>query len=361
MSIIPLYDNLIRPAYDNTNYLMKNIDLSIGTIYYVHGTRYSDANSNSFYTCSTGSGIDLRHYYQIDPVTHVFDDIGYANDSNIAAVWGYQPSDMNNARWIWHASNSLAVGPAAFVYKIYYYSFVYGGYNTSTDTTSYFTATLWAIVDDVGNFYINDFTNPIVINYGWNAGLTAGPGVKAAFNEAPYRGVIAIKPGLNQIRVIAVNQGGPAGLLISIYDHTGTNIVNTDARWVVTDPYTNIFNSANGTETKQTKYGAVGYTYTANATGFLSKITITSGGAVNDAVGYMHLRLTVNNVDRMNKDYQNLTYGLQTLIIMNSPIYVNKGDIIYIEWSTYSVNRYFYVVLRSDGVLAVSFYIESVV
>jgi hypothetical protein len=97
----------------------------------------------------------------------------------------------------------------------FYYTFYYSGSTNST-------IELWAVTDDVGYFSLNQ-GGYIDISYGW-----------PVTSVSTYRGYVTVVNGLNYIRVYAYNNGGPAGLLISLYDeYQGGSIATTNGNWAI--------------------------------------------------------------------------------------------------------------------------------
>jgi hypothetical protein len=208
-----------------TNY-KQNDGTDIGSNFklYVYGTRKA---------CNYMSGTtDIGTYYQYDSTsgTTTYDTGAYNT-----YPWYISTSQMANARWIWNTANARD-SASSYVYIWFYYTFYYSG--------SANTGTLYSSCDDVGTFSLNGGTG-ININGGWPTARSSS---------------ISIVNGLNYIRVCAYNMGGPAGLLIAIYDSNGTNIVNTSTAWVNSvstnstynqggQPFNNSFSSTTGTTT----------------------------------------------------------------------------------------------------------------
>ena len=165
------------------------------------------------------NGIDLGNNYQIDTVNYAFDLGGYG-----ISPWNITNTRFANARLIWNDSNGVTSSPG-FIYIWFYYSFFYNGATN--------TGTLFSACDDFATFYISNTSN-VAINTssGYGNGITINAGSPGGLTNS-----ITINNGMNYIRVLAYNSnsaGGPASLLISIYDSAGNNIVNTNSDWVYT-------------------------------------------------------------------------------------------------------------------------------
>lgn len=154
------------------------------------------------------SGTDLGFYFQVETPT-------YANDLgayNVANPWGgAQGTKFQYARWIWNEAGAVN-DAAAYSYMWYYYTFYYTG--------SQNTGTVYGICDDVGRFYLNG-SDVGSMGGGW------GP------NSNGNSFSVSIVNGMNYIRISAYNSGGPAGLIVALYNSEGTNIVNTNSNWAV--------------------------------------------------------------------------------------------------------------------------------
>lgn len=124
--------------------------------------------------------------------------------------WNMGDSSLSMSKWIWNVPNAQNNAPAN-VYIWFYCAFY-------VDVVS--TYNLLAVSDDVGMIHFND--NPgRDISGGWNGNVHR-------------RGVIGTsKQGFNYIKVCTFNQGGPAGLLISLQDDIGRNI-SSNGSWLTT-------------------------------------------------------------------------------------------------------------------------------
>jgi len=139
--------------------------------------------------------------------------------------WGGSNFPDPTAQWIWYTPNAQNDAPDntnAPVNIIYQYN--YSG-------SSYLPATIYGMCDNGSTVYLNSqkIGN---INGGWG-----GPGISIPINLAP---------GVNTIVVAAFNQGGPAGLVLTVVNQSGQVLFNTNANWKYTSE--SIANLANGAQ-----------------------------------------------------------------------------------------------------------------
>ena len=162
---------------------------------------------------------DIGNYYQRDsftiaPICVTYGSTTYNGVYNMPP-WYVTSSQMSTATWIWDRTTAASDAPVN-QYLWFYYTFFYSGAAN--------TGRLWAITDDQGTFYLNQGT---------------GIGISGGWPTSGDRGNISIVNGLNYIRVSAYNQGGPAGLLISILDSGNNKIATTNGNWAISGPTAN--------------------------------------------------------------------------------------------------------------------------
>jgi hypothetical protein len=195
------YDRTNKIALPFNHYTIGGtVELDDNFSLYMFGTRSLTGFSES--------GTDLGFYFQVDAPT-------YANDLgayNVANPWGgAQGAKFQYARWIWNEAGAIA-SAVANSYMWYYYTFYYTGAAN--------TGTVYGICDNYAGFYLNG-AYVGSMDGGWGTGSNGN-----SFS-------ISIVNGMNYIRIAAYNGGGPAGLIVALYNSAGTNIVNTNGNWAV--------------------------------------------------------------------------------------------------------------------------------
>jgi len=142
----------------------------------------------------------------------------------IDGPWGRLTSFPDqSAVWIWYTANSSQNAPVNQGNPV---SLMYEYNNISPNPM---TATIFSIIDDIGELYVN---STYIGTYGDNWG--GGP----AGNPAIYS--ITLKPGYNNITVAAVNVGGPAGLLLTCLNSSNQVLFNSNSAWTFTSSTTNM-------------------------------------------------------------------------------------------------------------------------
>lgn len=165
---------------------------------YKHGTR-----QKSFLR---ENDIDIGSLFQRSDVSYA-----YVAASNYNAMpWNLNNTKLQNAKWIWGSDN--ASSDASNTPYWFYYTFYY----TAIDNSG----TLYFSCDNVVDIYFNNrTTTPTISSNNW----------QTAPNTANQ---ITVKKGLNYIRANASNAGGPAGLIMTLYDISNVCIANTNENWV---------------------------------------------------------------------------------------------------------------------------------
>jgi hypothetical protein len=214
------------------------------------------ANSSGTGVCSVGSNVDINSFPLYSPscfkatdgytygggwanAIYQFEDgepsyIGcYKDESNRAMIptggtaYNYNPvyftgnynsSPWNvtssyidpTAEWVWYTADASANAPVNPTPVL-----ILGTYNNTT--TSYQYANIYGICDNYCTLIINN--SPVDIS-GNNMAISGGWG-----GNGDTEMQIQFNPGTNYIEVYVVNQGGPAGLLLSFVDQTDNSTV----------------------------------------------------------------------------------------------------------------------------------------
>jgi len=111
----------------------------------------------------------------------------------------------SSANWIWYtpnAQNNAPVNPNPVIFQYIY----------SNNTGSNISATLYCIPDDWTSFSLN---NRLIVSNTSNA----------------IRVNLLILPGNNLFEFNAINGGGPAGLVVTVYDSNSRLLFHTDSSW----------------------------------------------------------------------------------------------------------------------------------
>jgi len=145
-----------------------------------------------------------------------------------AGPWGSLTSFPDqSAVWIWYTANSQSnapENPGNPVYLMYEYN------NISTQPMN---ATIYLIVDNIGDLYVNSTTIGS-FNGNWgNLGST----------PATYS--ITLNPGYNNITVGVQNLGGPAGLLATCLNSSSQVLFNSNSAWTYSSNMKSSSSSAN--------------------------------------------------------------------------------------------------------------------
>lgn len=172
-------------------------------IYSTIDSAYKGCYKNSSPLNMDKSGIDLERYSSV----YVLGPIGTSPWTNTT---GFPDT---TAQWIWYSANAQNGAPVNTDSPM---TFIYG-YNYTGP--NYITATVNAINDDSGIWYLNSIQVATVAG-GWG-----GPGT--TFN-------ITIAPGMNYLQCSAVNASGPAGLIATV-TYNGQVLFNTNSAWKYTN------------------------------------------------------------------------------------------------------------------------------
>lgn len=178
-------------------------------IYNTADSTYKGCFYNSSTTSNLGpnmemSGIPLDHYSSV-----------YVLGSYGISPWGNSGGFPDaTAQWIWYspnAQNDAPVNTDAPITFIYEYNYT---------GTNYIEATVNAINDDSGIWYLNS-NQVATVSGGWQ-----GPGTIFT---------ITLAPGMNYLQCSAINTSGPAGLIATVM-YNGQVLFNTNGSW----KYTNV-------------------------------------------------------------------------------------------------------------------------
>jgi hypothetical protein len=179
---------------------------------------------NSFFK---ENNVDIGSLFQVTDVSYVY----ITSDNYNSFPWGLTNSNYINAKWIWSTQDASlnAIDAREYPYESYwfYYTFYYTGMDN--------TGKLYCICDNFAKIYFNYYiNNSSFISSDWTT--TSGQ-----YNN------ITIKNGLNYIIIAAYNIGGPAGLILTIYDNANNCIVNTNEYWTFSkkqfNSYTDLSNN----------------------------------------------------------------------------------------------------------------------
>jgi hypothetical protein len=119
----------------------------------------------------------------------------------------------STAQWIWYTADSQNNAPTISMPITLIYEYNYTG-------TNYTTVNLNVACDNESTIYLN--ANEIgAANGGWGG--------------AGYVIPITLAPGANYISAAVINQGGPAGFLLTCMDSTGSVLFNTNGSWMYTE------------------------------------------------------------------------------------------------------------------------------
>ena len=122
----------------------------------------------------------------------------------------------STAQWIWYTTGATTNAPTDNTPANFQYIYL-------NDTNTTIKATLYCIVDNSATIKINNVEQSTK----FAGGLGSGP--------YPHMS-IELVPCNNLIEILAMNAGGPAGLLVSVIDEDKKVLFNTDSNWVVTLP-----------------------------------------------------------------------------------------------------------------------------
>jgi len=266
-------------------------------IYNTADSTYKGCFYNSSTTSNLGpnmemSGIPLDHYSSV-----------YVLGSYGISPWGNSGGFPDaTAQWIWYSPNAQNDAPVNTDAPItFVYEYNYTG-------TNYIEATVNAINDDSGIWYLNS-NQVATVNGGW-----LGPGTTFT---------ITLAPGINYLQCSAINTTGPAGLIATVM-YNGQVLFNTNGSW----KYTNVPVSSmivNGTnysvETCQKYANKNNYQYFGlkNGTKGSSQCVVsnsfdtateygTSDPIATLSDGHMYGIGTVNSLYRINNEGANPAY-----------------------------------------------------
>lgn len=152
----------------------------------------------------------------------------------------------NNANWIWNVANAQNNAP---VNEPIIFTYTYD--NTTNNDIN---ALLYYICDDNARFFVND--NEILET--WNYGVQRLPFI--------------LKKGINKIKALCINYGGPAGLIVDVQNINTKNILfSTNSDWKYDTNYTkNLFKDS--------------YCYNNSSNGFINIDNVGFGIDVKDDV-----------------------------------------------------------------------------
>ena len=151
------------------------------------------------------SGINMANYSSV-----------YVLGSVTSPPWSVTNFPDTNAKWIWYVSNAQKSAPVNTGSPI---TFIYG-YNYAG--SSYVNATVYALNDDSGDWYLNSIKQSTVKG-GWD-------------NVQNSRFDITLSPGMNYLQCVAINNSGPAGLIATVIrKDTNEVLFNSNSDWKFTN------------------------------------------------------------------------------------------------------------------------------
>jgi hypothetical protein len=195
------------------------------------GNTYAGAGTNAIYNTNGSSYIGCYKDNSSSPaMTQNGPGAVPMNPVYIAGQYGCSPWGYgggfpdNNANWIWYsenAANGAVTNTGSPITLMYNYQFSGPGY---------VNATLTAACDNLATIYFNG--NEIGQANATDGPTWSGPGFSFPIQFAPNTP--------NYITVAVVNQGGPAGFILTCQDSNGTVLFNTDNTWQWTTVPANI-------------------------------------------------------------------------------------------------------------------------
>lgn len=183
------------------------------------GHLYGNENINALYSVESGY---IGCYGDTSPSSLVATGPIMSNYSSVYVIsnppWGTKQMPSNSGgKWIWYTNNANNGAPVNTQTPM---TFLYN-YNNTNGTIM--NITLWCICDDSADIYWNsEFKGTVVA--GWD-----GAGSPTQLN-------FQLMPGNNYIQALAINTGGPAGLLLVAVqsDNNNTVVFTTDETWKYT-------------------------------------------------------------------------------------------------------------------------------
>jgi len=176
---------------------------------------YSVNGYSSTYLGCYNDNADSRSMSASGPVLSNMSS-AYAIANYNGGPWGTWAFVDKSAKWIWYTADATSDAP----------------YNAGSPITllttfnnrnaGYTNVTIYGICDNGSNIYINGQKVGSIYGGWWSDG---GRGVQIQ---------TTISPGLNLICVEVENWGGPAGLILSIYDSNDSVLTRTSASWKYT-------------------------------------------------------------------------------------------------------------------------------
>lgn len=187
------------------------------------GKTYGISEINALYSVN-GYGSIYLGCYKDDATSRAMSASGpvlsnmpsaYFTASYNGGPWGTWAFVDKSAKWIWYTNNAASNAPTNSGSPVTLLT----SFNNSN--AGYTDVTICGICDDSCNIYINGQKVGSIYG-GWGDG---GRGVQIK---------TTISPGLNIMCVEVENSGGPAGLILSIYDSNGKVFTRTNTSWKYT-------------------------------------------------------------------------------------------------------------------------------
>jgi hypothetical protein len=157
---------------------------------------------NSFFRTNN---IDIGNLLQVDSFISAI-ELSPTNTYDMAP-WNNTTLQLAPAKWIWNISSAATDAPVN-VYIWFYISFYYTG--------SQNTGTIYIATDNFSSTYIN-----------------GGSEILCSVFSTTVSETFTMLSGFNYIRTSTYNSGGPAGLIIAVYDSNSIYVCGSNNTWTM--------------------------------------------------------------------------------------------------------------------------------